>query len=89
MNSTASLSQIISSVETLLQNFSLNQGLTPEAIALAFGNNVDTNELQYLEQGFILGDFSSLPTVEILFRQDLKGALGAYSGELDRIFISE
>jgi uncharacterized protein YkvS len=89
MTNQSTLNQAVISAQNLLQGFTLNQGFQSGAFTDIFGNQLNVQQLQLLEQEFSQRIFTSLPTVEILSSDDLGGALGAYALELDRIFLAQ
>ncbi len=79
--------QYTSFVRNQLANFAAQDNFDL-AIATAFGNNFDLSQLADLRQQWLAGDFSVIPTIQVLTEGELRGANGAYAAELDRIFIS-
>jgi microcystin-dependent protein len=57
-------------------------------ITTAFGDQFDLGVLQDLRQQLLARDFSVIPNIEVLTNGELGGASGAYTAELDRIFLS-
>jgi trimeric autotransporter adhesin len=57
-------------------------------IATAFGNRINQSLLQILRQQWLSGNFSVIPEIQVLSAAEIGSAEGAYSADLDRIFIS-
>ena len=93
----------IGSIDSLMQS-SLNAGLSRALDALqnwaqthsfedllaSFdqGNATDSAALQSLHQAWQQGDFSQLPTIQILSAEELQGAQGAFSSSTQTIYLS-
>jgi hypothetical protein len=59
-----------------------------EQLQLAFGDTFDSNVVLDIGNQFRSGDFSLIPDVRVLGNGELGTANGAYTGELDEIFVS-
>jgi Ca2+-binding RTX toxin-like protein len=79
--------QYTSLVQNQLANFAAQDNFNL-VITTAFGNSFDLLQLADLRQQWLTGDFSVIPTIQVLTEGELLGANGAYAAEFDRIFIS-
>jgi len=59
------------------------------AVELAFGSDVLVSDASTLQQEWQAGDFSRLPSIEILSSTQLWGAKGAYASANNTIYLSE
>jgi Zn-dependent protease with chaperone function len=57
-------------------------------IEMAFGSQIDRSELTALQQRWQQGDFSDLPTIEVLQNGELGAASGAYAAGGKKIYLS-
>jgi hypothetical protein len=78
------LEQATPLISSQLQQFA-NDSSFDEKIQVAFGTNVNTNELQSQWQA---ADLSGFPIIEIVSGTALNGANGAYSLVNNRIYLS-
>lgn len=58
-------------------------------IKQAFGDNFDEGKAEQLRQEWANGDFTSLPEIEIRGTEEINGALGAFSSDTNRIYVSQ
>jgi RHS repeat-associated protein len=59
-----------------------------EQLRMAFGENFDGSIGLEIGSQFQVGDFRLLPDIQILSREELGTANGAYAGDLDKIFVA-
>lgn len=59
-----------------------------EKLATAFGNNLDGEVANQLFNDFAQGNFSDIPTIKIVNRDDINGANGAFSQDTNLIYLS-
>jgi len=83
------LQQAQSLAQTFLQGLSTNVGKFGEIVGISFGQNYDDVAFRGLLTKWQSGDFSDLPTVNVLPAADLFGAVGAYSSELNQVYLSD
>ncbi|MBG1244075.1 FG-GAP-like repeat-containing protein [Nostoc sp. NZL] len=70
-----------------LSSFRNDTGYT-EKLQTAFGNNFDSEVANQLFDGFSQGNFSTIPTIEIVNRNDLNGANGAFAIATGKIYLA-
>jgi Domain of unknown function (DUF4114)/RTX calcium-binding nonapeptide repeat (4 copies) len=80
-------SQHLENIQSQLSQFA-TQGNFNTVIATAFGEQIDQLQLEDLRKQLLNGDFSVIPDIQVLYGGELGTANGAYSSELDRIFVS-
>jgi hypothetical protein len=54
-----------------------------------FGDKANTVELQAVRSQWVIGDFSQLPSVQILSSESANGVLGAYSSSTQTVYLSD
>jgi len=72
-------------VKAKLQQVASNDGL----FAQVFGDKANTVEFQSVRQQWAIGDFSQLPSVQVISAADLHGADGAYASSTQKIYLSD
>jgi subtilase family serine protease len=60
-----------------------------ELFAKVFGDKANTAELQAVRSQWAIGDFSQLPSVQILSSESANGVLGAYSSSTQTVYLSD
>jgi hypothetical protein len=60
-----------------------------ELFAKVFGDKANTAELQAVRSQWAIGDFSQLPTVQIIAAESANSALGAYSSSTQTVYLSD
>ncbi|MBD2512496.1 hypothetical protein H6G91_35730 [Nostoc muscorum FACHB-395] len=70
-----------------LSQFRFDAGYT-EKLETAFGKNFNQYLANQLFDDFALGDFSNIPSIEIVNRNDINGANGAFSITTDKIYLA-
>ncbi|MBD2515623.1 hypothetical protein H6G93_11470 [Nostoc sp. FACHB-973] len=70
-----------------LSSFRNDTGYT-EKLQTAFGNDFDSEVANQLFDGFAEGNFSGIPTIEIVNRNDLNGANGAFAIATGKIYLA-
>jgi Ca2+-binding RTX toxin-like protein len=86
-NSLKSLDRAIERTFDTLQQNSIGSNWFAE-VTRSFGNNFDTKTFNAITNDWNGGDFSRLPTLEILTEEELQGARGAFSSETNTIYLS-
>ncbi|HEY9819691.1 MAG TPA: M10 family metallopeptidase C-terminal domain-containing protein [Candidatus Sericytochromatia bacterium] len=57
--------------------------------AIAFGGSFDAVKAEDLRQEWLLGNFDSLPAIEIRSAAEINGANGAFSADTNKIYLSQ
>ncbi|MBD2564933.1 MULTISPECIES: calcium-binding protein [Nostoc] len=70
-----------------LSSFRNDAGYT-EKLQTAFGNDFDSEVANQLFDGFAQGNFSGIPTIEIVNRNDINGANGAFAIATGKIYLA-
>ena len=71
-------------VKAKLQQVASNDGL----FAQVFGDKANTAEFQAVRGQWAIGDFSQLPSVQVISAADMNGADGAYASSTQKIYLS-
>ena len=58
-------------------------------VKFAFGDNFNPAKLEVLRQQWASGQFEALPTIEIRPAAEINGAIGAFSADTNRIYLSQ
>jgi len=61
----------------------------PDLFVQVFGNKAHTSELQTVRSQWSVGDFSQLPSVQILSSANTNGAFGAYASSTQTMYLSD
>jgi hypothetical protein len=61
----------------------------PDLFVEVFGNKANTAELQTVRSQWSVGDFSQLPSVQILSAANTNGAFGAYASSTQTMYLSD
>jgi hypothetical protein len=72
-------------VKAKLQQVASNDGL----FAQVFGDKANTAEFQSVRGQWAIGDFSQLPSVQVISAADMNGADGAYASSTQKIYLSD
>ena len=72
-------------VKAKLQQVASNDGL----FAQVFGDKANTAEFQAVRGQWAIGDFSQLPSVQVISAADMNGADGAYASSTQKIYLSD
>ena len=70
-------------VKAKLQQVASNDGL----FAQVFGDKANTVEFQSVRGQWAIGDFSQLPSVQVISAADMNGADGAYASSTQKIYL--
>ncbi|MGP1384849.1 MAG: choice-of-anchor L domain-containing protein [Thainema sp.] len=71
-----------------LQNWAQTHSFADLLVSFDQGDVTDSAALQSLHQAWQQGDFSQLPTIQILSAEELQGAQGAFSSSTQTIYLS-
>ena len=82
------LQRAVISTEVTLQSF-FAQSDWQTTLSDVFGQNYDQKQAQTFATAFAQGDFSALPTLEVLPNPILSGARGGYDSATDKIYLSD
>jgi len=80
--------ETILSVQDHLTQFSLSEKFI-ERIKIAFGDRFDPTKLEELRQQWAVGNFEALPEIELRPTAEINGAIGAFSADTNRIYLSQ
>jgi len=61
----------------------------PDLFFQVFGNKANTSELQTVRSQWSVGDFSQLPSIQILSAANTDGAFGAYASSTQTMYLSD
>jgi len=81
------LNDALPKVRELLQSFAGKPDFEAE-MELAFGNSYDAEKADVLKAAWSGGDLGFLPKIEILNRDLINGAKGAFAGETETIYLA-
>jgi hypothetical protein len=84
-NFVGSITEALSVVKPLLQQAAGNDQL----FAAVFGEKANTIEFQTIRGQWKIGDFSQLPSVQVISAADMNGADGAYASSTQTIYLSD
>ena len=87
-NSSTIIDQAILLAQDYLTRFALSENFL-EQIGVAFGNRFDPAKLEKLRQQWASGQFEAIPEIEIRPAAEINGAIGAFSADTNRIFLSQ
>ena len=76
---------ILGRVQSKLQQAANSSDL----FAQVFGDKANTAEIQAVRSQWSVGDFSQLPSVQILSAANTNGAFGAYASSTQTVYLSE
>ncbi len=79
------LADIFGIVKVKLQQVASNDGLFAEV----FGDKANTVEFQAVRGQWAIGDFSQLPSVQVISAAEMNGADGAYASSTQKIYLSD
>jgi Ca2+-binding RTX toxin-like protein len=79
------LPDVLGIVKEKLQQAATNDGL----FAQVFGDKVNTAEFKAVRGQWAIGDFSQLPSVQVISATDANGADGAYASSTQKIYLSD
>jgi Ca2+-binding RTX toxin-like protein len=79
------LADVFGIVKAKLQQVASNDGL----FAAVFGDKANTDEVQSVRGQWAIGDFSQLPSVQVISAADMNGADGAYASSTQKIYLSD
>jgi len=79
------LPDILGIVKSKLQQSAADSDL----FAQVFGDKANTAELQAVRSQWAIGDFSQLPSIQILSSESANGVLGAYSSSTQTVYLSD
>lgn len=82
---TNQLPDVLGLVRERLQQAASN----PDLLSQVFGDKANTSELQSVIKQWAIGDFSQLPSVQILSADITKGAFGLYAHDTQTVYLSD
>ena len=82
---TGQLADAFGIVKSKLQQVASNDGLFVQA----FGDKANTAEFQAVRGQWAIGDFSQLPSIQVISATDMNGADGAYASSTQKIYLSD
>jgi len=71
-----------------LQRFAADPNLN-EKLKLAFGSDYKVQTAQTIVENWLIGDFSTIPPIELVERGDIAGANGAFAAATNKIYLSK
>jgi hypothetical protein len=71
-----------------LQRFAADPNLN-EKLKLAFGSDYNVQTAQTIVENWLIGDFSTIPPIELVERGDIAGANGAFAAATNKIYLSK
>jgi hypothetical protein len=71
-----------------LQRFAADPNLN-EKLKLAFGSDYNVQTAQTIVENWLIGDFSTIPPIELVERGDITGANGAFAAATNKIYLSK
>jgi hypothetical protein len=86
--SPSGISRSIAEAQASLQAIATSPDLMPK-LEIAFGTQFDRDIATSLFQHFARGDFSALPTVEILSDSVLPTANGAFAAQTNKVYLND
>lgn len=81
-------SQVIPTVYQDLQRFAADPNLN-EKLKLTFGSDYNVQTAQTILDNWLIGDFSTIPPIELVEREDIAGANGAFAAATNKIYLSK
>ena len=81
-------SQVMPAVYQDLQRFASDPKLN-EKLKLTFGSDYNVQTAQTILDNWLIGDFSTLPPIELVERGDIAGANGAFAAATNKIYLSK
>lgn len=87
-NSSKTIDQAILLAQDYLTHFALSENFL-EQIGVALGDHFDSAKLEELRQQWAYSQFEALPDVEIRPAAEINGAIGAFSADTNRIYLSQ
>lgn len=81
-------SQVIPTVYQDLQRFAADPNLN-EKLKLSFGSDYNFQTAQAILASWLIGDFSSIPPIELVEREDIAGGNGAFATARNKIYLSK
>ena len=81
-------SQVMPTVYQDLQRFAADPNLN-EKLKLAFGSDYNVQTAQTIVENWLIGDFSTIPPIELVERGDIAGANGAFAAATNKIYLSK
>ncbi|PZV17778.1 MAG: hypothetical protein DCF20_05260 [Pseudanabaena sp.] len=79
------LPDILGLVQSKLQQ----AAASPDLFAQVFGDKANTAEIQAMRSQWSVGDFSQLPSIQILSAANFNNALGAYASSNQTVYLSD
>ena len=83
-----SLPTILPTIQLFLQDLAQDSLRFNDIFEESFGDGLNQNFAETLRSQWASGDFSQLPTIEIL-ASDMNGALGAYASSTNTIYLAQ
>ena len=81
-------SQVMPTVYQDLQRFAAEPNLS-EKLKLTYGSDYNVQAVQTILDNWLIGDFSTIPSIELVERVDLAGANGAFASATNKIYLSK
>jgi len=80
--------QVIPTVYQDIQRFAADPNLN-EKLKLIFGSDYNVQTAQTTLENWLVGDFSTIPPIELVEREDIAGANGAFATARNKIYLSK
>jgi len=80
--------QVMPTVYQSLQRFAADPNLS-EKLKLAFGSDYNVQTAQTIVDNWLIGDFSTIPPIELVERGDIAGANGVFAAATNKIYLSK
>ncbi len=80
--------QVIPTVFQDLQRLAADPNLN-EKLKLTFGSDYNVQTAQTILENWLIGDFSTIPAIELVERGDIAGANGAFAAATNKIYLSK
>lgn len=80
-------SQVMPAVYQDLQRFAADPNLN-EKLKLTFGSDYNVQTAQAILASWLIGDFSTLPPIELVEREEIAGSNGAFATATNKIYFS-
>jgi len=81
-------SQVMPTVYQYLQRFAAAPNLN-EKLKFTYGSDYNVHAAKTILDNWLIGDFSTIPSIELVERVDLAGANGAFASATNKIYLSK
>jgi len=81
-------SQVMPTVYQYLQRFAAAPNLN-EKLKFTYGSDYNVQAAKTILDNWLIGDFSTIPSIELVERVDLAGANGAFASATNKIYLSK